>query len=435
MPARKTKTEKPPPENAQTENAPLAHRLRPQKPEEIAGQKHLLAANAPLAACLAGAPLHSMILWGPPGCGKTTLAKLLAKQSGAKWVSLSAAGGSAREARAVMEEQAEGGAQTVLFMDEAHRFNKAQQDAFLPHLESGRIVFIGATTENPSFEINSALLSRVAVYPMRPLEEEALAAVLRRAENELQIAVAKTAAQIFINHCGGDARRLLNAFEAAAQNAKEKTIGEDDAKNALGEAAKRFDKRGDRFYEQISALHKSVRGSDPDAALYWLCRMLQGGCDPLYISRRLARMASEDIGLAEPGALAIAQAADRAYRQLGSPEGELALAQAAAYLACAPKSNAVYSAFQKMSRAVKNDRDREVPPHLCNAPTRLMKQIGKGEGYRYAHDEPEAYAAGVNYFPADMKPLRFYQPVDRGLETKIKEKLNRLRALDANHKK
>ena len=343
-----------------------------------------------------------------------------------------------REAKQVIEQAQESRGENiarVLFVDEVHRFNKAQQDAFLPHIESGLLTFIGATTENPSFEINNALLSRVAVYTLQPLNEDALTLVLNRAAQTLQIKISADAAQLLIQHADGDARRLLNATDTAAVSTKEKTMDAKTAATAIGESARRFDRGGDYFYDQISALHKSVRGSDPDATLYWLCRMLDGGCDPLYVSRRLVRMASEDIGLAEPGALALAIAADRAYRHLGTPEGELALAQVAVYLACAPKSNAVYKAFGKTAKFVKQDTSREVPPHLCNAPTRLMKEMGKGKDYRYAHDEPEGYAAGENYFPEGMTPLRFYTPTERGIEAKIKEKLTRLRKLDAEHKK
>lgn len=420
---------------------PLADRLRPQTPQQLAGQAHLLAENLPIARCLAGAPLHSMILWGPPGCGKTTLAKMLAEKSGAKWFSLSAAAGSMRDAKAAMEQaqqQSDAGAPApVLFVDEVHRFNKAQQDAFLPYVESGRIILIGATTENPSFEINNALLSRVAVYVLRPLDDDALAAVLCRAADSLAVAFADDAARMLVRYADGDARKMINAAQnaslAATTTESGKVIQAAAAADAISTSARRFDRGGDYFYEQISALHKSVRGSDPDAALYWLCRMLDGGCDPLYITRRLMRMASEDIGLAEPNALALCLSADRAFRQLGAPEGELALAQAAVYLACAPKSNAVYTAFGKMRRYVKNDRSREVPPHLCNAPTKLAKQSGKGKNYRYAHDEEDGYAAGEDYFPDDMKPLRFYQPSGRGIEAKIKQKLQLLRQRDADY--
>lgn len=435
---------------------PLADILRPQNTGELAGQSHLLADGMPIARCLAGTPLHSMLLWGPPGCGKTTLAKMLADKSGAKWFSLSAAAGSMREAKAAMEEAKQqtstGGGAPVLFVDEVHRFNKAQQDAFLPDVESGRVIFIGATTENPSFEINSALLSRLAVYILRPLDDVALAGILRRAADVLGVGFDDDAAAMIIGYADGDGRRLVNAAQnaALAANAEDEKDNNDGkagkkgkgktiirssaAANAIGEVARRFDKGGDMFYEQISALHKSVRGSDPDASLYWLCRMLDGGCDPLYIARRLTRMASEDIGLAEPGALSLCIAAEQAFRRMGAPEGELALAQAAVYLACAPKSNAVYAAFGKMRRYVKGDKSREVPPHLCNAPTTLAKQTGKGKHYRYAHDEEGGYAAGEDYFPEGITPLRFYQPTGRGIEAKIKQKLHILRQRDADYK-
>lgn len=412
---------------------PLAERLRPAKADEIGGQAHLLSSGMSLAAVLAGsAPLYSMVLWGPPGCGKTTLARVLAGVSTADWFSLSAVTAGLREVRAVIGEAealraAANGRQRVLFVDEVHHFNKSQQDAFLPHIENGLFVLIGATTENPSFELNRALLSRLTVHVLKPLDISALTAIARRAAARLKLPLTDEAATELAVLADGDARRLLNILEQAAA---EGDLCKAAILRTAGEAVRRFDKGGDNFYEQISALHKSVRGSDPDAALYWLCRMLDGGADPRYISRRLVRIASEDIGLTDPRALALALEADAAYRQLGKPEGELALAQAAVYLACVPKSDAVYRAFGKMQALVKADGSRPVPARLCNAPTALLKQIGRGKGYRHAHEETEGYAAGEHYFPDDMPARRFYAPSERGLEAKIKARLAALRARD-----
>lgn len=417
---------------------PLAERARPAAAAEIFGQAHLLGEGMPLAAALSGnAPLYSMVLWGPPGCGKTTLARALSAASKAREFSLSAAFAGLREVRAVIAEaevlRAKNDArQRVLFLDEAHRFNKSQQDAFLPHLETGLLTLIAATTENPSFELNNALLSRLTVHVLRPLDAAALAAVARRAADLLGAVLSAAAAEKLAALADGDARRMLNIMEIAVAGGglDEESIG-----RAAGGAARRFDKNGDDFYNQISALHKSVRGGDPDAALYWLCRMLDGGADPRYIGRRLIRIASEDIGLADPRALELTLAADAAFRRLGAPEGLLALAQAAAYLACAPKSDAVYRAFGKMTQFARAAGSLPPPPHLCNAPTKLMKEIGFGEGYRHAHDEADGYAAGVNYFPEGMTPPRFYIPSGRGIEAKIKARLLELRGRDAAHQK
>lgn len=418
-------------------DAPLAARMRPQAVDALAGQAHLLAAGMPLARVLSGdAPPHSMLLWGPPGCGKTTLARLLAQRANAKWFQLSAVTAGVRDVRAVIDDAkamlASGDArQRVLFVDEAHHFNKTQQDAFLPHVESGLFVLVGATTENPSFELNNALLSRLSVYHLRPLPEAALAEILHRAEKEISRRVDDDAKKALLRLADGDARRMLNVLERAAE------AGDVDlpaVERAAGDGGRQFDKGGDFYYAQISALHKSVRGSDPDAALYWLCRLLDGGADPRYVGRRLIRIASEDVGLADPRALTLAIDADNAYRQLGSPEGELALAEAAVYLACLPKSDAVYRAFGDMRAFIRKDGTRPVPPHLQNAPTALMKAEGLGQGYRHAHDEADAHAAGVHYFPDGMRPLRYYSPTERGLEKNIAARLRELRARDEKAK-
>jgi putative ATPase len=381
-----------------------------------------------------------MILWGPPGVGKTTLARLMAKAFDAEFIAISAVLSGVKEirdavARAELALQ-QSGRHTILFVDEVHRFNKGQQDAFLPHVERGLLTFVGATTENPSFEVNSALLSRAAVYVLQPLTEDELAALFDRASKEALkgTAFAEGAKALLIASADGDARRLYNMLEQAGMAAEEagrNELNEAFVRDALAQRLRRFDKGGDQFYDQISALHKSVRGSAPDAALYWLTRMLDGGVDPLYIGRRLVRMAAEDIGLADPRALRLALDACETYERLGSPEGELALAEAALYLAVAPKSNAAYHAFGAARELVRNDASRPVPLHLRNAPTRLMKELGHGREYRYAHDEPDAYAAGEDYFPEGMKPPEFYRPTTQGLEARIREHLQRLRQLDA----
>jgi putative ATPase len=429
--------------NAGHDGRPLADRMRPRTLEEFAGQGHLVGAGAPLARAVAGAGLHSMVLWGPPGSGKTTLARLIASQYAAEFIALSAVLAGVKDVRAAVERaqafKAEG-RRTVLFLDEVHRFNKAQQDAFLPWVEDGTLTFIGATTENPSFELNSALLSRARVYVLKALSREALLAILRQALADPERglgqrapALAPEQLEALADAADGDARRALNLLELAADLAEETAAGVralDEATLAglLAGGHRRFDKRGEAFYDQISALHKSVRGTDPDAALYWLARMLDGGCDPAYIARRILRMASEDIGNADPRGLALALDAWDAYERLGSPEGELALAQAVAYLACAPKSNAVYRAFGAAQADAARLGSLPVPLHLRNAPTKLMQGLGYGRDYRYAHDEEGGYAAGEDYFPEEMSPRRYYEPPPRGLELKIGEKLAALRA-------
>ena len=419
-------------DSASDEGRPLADRIRPTAIEDVVGQDHLLGAGAPLGRLVDEGRLHSMILWGPPGSGKTTLAKLLAERAGMRWISLSAVLGGVRDVREAVQSARATlrlGERTVLFVDEVHRFNKAQQDAFLPHVEKGTVTFIGATTENPSFEVNAALLSRARVYVLKPLDQAALGQVLRRAEALLDVSVAEAGKELLIDLGDGDARRLLNILETVAQLA-DGAIDEELIRQAAGNRWRRFDKGGDAFYEQISALHKAVRGSATDAALYWCCRMLDGGCDPRYITRRLVRMASEDIGNADPRALQLTLAAADAYDRLGSPEGELAIAQAVLYLASVPKSNAAYRAFGAAMDHVRATPSYNVPMHLRNAPTRLMKEMGYGENYRYAHDEKGAYAAGECYLPEELAGQRYYQPTDRGLEAKIKARLERLSALD-----
>ena len=421
---------------------PLAAELRPARAEDFVGQSHLLAPGKPLRRCLDAQPLHSMILWGPPGVGKTTLARLLCAAAHSRMLSLSAVmdGVKAiREAVAAGRAERAAGRQCVLFVDEVHRFNKAQQDAFLPFVEDGTLTLIGATTENPAFELNSALLSRARVYRLRPLGEAELQTILRRGADALGLALSEAQTQRLALAADGDARRALNLLELAHgladAGANSPPHGRahlsDDALNELLQGrARRFDKGGDEFYDQISALHKAVRGSSPDGALYWYARMLDGGCDPLYVARRVIRMASEDIGNADPRALSLSLDAWQTLERLGSPEGELALAQAIVYLACVPKSNAVYTAYRAARRAVDEGGSEPVPAHLRNAPTALAKAEGHGAGYRYAHDEPGAFAAGERYLPSSLAERRFYEPTERGLEGKIRARLEDLRRLD-----
>jgi putative ATPase len=421
---------------------PLAERMRPATLDEYAGQLHLLAAGKPLRRAIEESRPHSMLFWGPPGTGKTTLARLITHYWKAEFLTLSAVLAGVKEIRAAVEVARQNrellGRSTVLFVDEVHRFNKAQQDAFLPHIEDGTLLFIGATTENPSFELNNALLSRVRTYVLRSLTQADIHAVLQRALQDadkglgdLQVQAEATVLDALAAAADGDARRALNWLEIAADLAEETADGLQitavTVKEVVAESVRRFDKGGDLFYEQISALHKSVRGTDPDAALYWMCRMLDGGCDPLYIARRIVRMATEDIGNADPRGLQLALNAWDTYERLGSPEGELALAQAVVYLACAAKSNAVYTAYKLAMADAKQSGSLDVPMHLRNAPTKLMKALDYGKGYRYAHDEKDAYASGENYFPDELKGRRYYAPVERGLEIKIREKLEALR--------
>jgi len=418
--------------------APLAERMRPSTVADVVGQQHLLGPGKPLRLAFESRKLHSMILWGPPGVGKTTLARLMADAFDADFLALSAVLSGVKEIREAIARAEQGlqqrGRNTILFVDEVHRFNKSQQDAFLPFVEQGLITFIGATTENPSFEVNGALLSRAAVYVLQSLSDDDLLELIRRAAALMPgVSLDEGAQRALAGLADGDGRRLLNLLEqvgVAAAQEKRSSIDEALVRAVLSQGGRRFDKGGDAFYDQISALHKSVRGSAPDAALYWLVRMLDGGADPLYLGRRLVRMASEDIGLADPRALRLTLDACETYERLGSPEGELALAQATLYLAVAPKSNASYKAYNAARQLVSTDASRPVPAHLRNAPTRLMKDLGFGKTYRYAHDEPGAYAAGEHYFPEGMRNPGFYDPTDRGMEAKIREKLAHLRELD-----
>ncbi len=426
---------------------PLADRMRPQSVDEFAGQQHILAPEKPLRVAIENSRLHSMVFWGPPGTGKTTLARIIANSCEAQFISLSAVLSGVKDIRAAIEQARQYrdvyNKDTVLFVDEAHRFNKSQQDAFLPFVEDGTVTFIGATTENPSFELNNALLSRVRVYVLKSLEVDDIKNILQKAltDNEKGLAdqaltIEDSAMHKLADIADGDARKALNLLEIASDLSEENTISDELIEEVLsGGGVRRFDKGGEAFYDQISALHKSVRGSSPDASLYWYARMLDGGCDPLYIARRVVRMASEDIGNADPRGLRLALDAWETQERLGSPEGELAIAQAIVYLACAAKSNAVYKAYNTVMSDVKSSASHKVPLHLRNAPTKLMKELDYGKEYRYAHNEPEAYAAGEHYFPEAMREQHYYHPVDRGMEIKIAEKLARLRNLDKQAKK
>ena len=420
--------------------APLAERMRPHALDEVVGQSHLLGPGKPLRLAFEAGKPHSMILWGPPGVGKTTLARLMAHGFNAEFIAISAVLSGVKDIRDAVQRAEltlqQSGRHTLMFVDEVHRFNKAQQDAFLPYVERGLLTFIGATTENPSFEVIGALLSRATVYVLQPLSDGDLAILLERALGHCsrRLVLDEQARELVIGYADGDARRLLNMVEqidtaAAARGAPE--VGAALVREALTQSLKRFDKGGEQFYDQISALHKSVRGSAPDAALYWMCRMLDGGADPRYVGRRVVRMAVEDVGLADPRALRIALDACETYERLGSPEGELALAEGVLYMAVAPKSNAVYGAYNAARALIREDKSRPVPERLRNAPTQLMKELGYGRDYRYAHDEPGAYAAGENYFPDGMPGGNFYEPTERGLEAKIRARLAELRQLDA----
>jgi len=426
---------------------PLADRMRPVSLQQFTGQQHILGEGKPLRRAIESRQLHSMVFWGPPGTGKTTLARIIAESADARFLSLSAVLSGVKDIRQAIDTARQyreaDGKDTVLFVDEVHRFNKSQQDAFLPHVEDGTVVFIGATTENPSFELNNALLSRLRVYVLKSLDITDIISIIRQAledrENglgELGISLEQDTLEKLALFADGDARRALNILEIASDLAVDGLVSSDLIEQVIsGGSLRRFDKGGEAFYDQISALHKSVRGSEPDAALYWFVRMIDGGCDPLYIARRVVRMASEDIGNADPRGLRLALDAWETQERLGSPEGELTIAQAILYLACAPKSNAVYTAFNEAMADVRSGGSYEVPLHLRNAPTKLMKGLDYGKGYRYAHNEADAYAAGEQYFPEDMPVRQYYRPVNRGLEQSIAEKLERLRQMDKQAKK
>ncbi len=414
---------------------PLADRMRPVNFDQVFGQSHLLGKDKPLRQAIESNKLHSMLFWGPPGTGKTTIARLIARYSDARFLPISAVLSGVKDIREAIEQARQHQGKTVLFVDEVHRFNKSQQDAFLPYIEDGTIVFVGATTENPSFELNNSLLSRTRTYVLKPIASDDIELVLRRAlsdeENGLGrmgLGIDEEACQMLVRAADGDARRVLTFLEIIGDLIESKQIDTDMVREVVAQGLRRFDKKADLFYEQISALHKSVRGSDPDAALYWFCRMIDGGCDPIYIARRVVRMAIEDIGIADPRGLELTLNGWQTYERLGSPEGELAIAQGIVYLACAAKSNALYRAYQMAMQDARESGSLEVPKHLRNAPTALMKSQGYGEGYRYAHDEAGAFAAGENYFPDGFDAKQYYQPVDRGLEIKIAEKLEYLRS-------
>lgn len=413
---------------------PLADRMRPRQLDQVFGQSHLLGVDKPLRQAIEANKLHSMLFWGPPGTGKTTIARLIAKYSDARFLTISAVLSGVKEIREAIEQARQHQGKTVLFVDEVHRFNKSQQDAFLPFIEDGTILFVGATTENPSFELNNALLSRTRTYVLKPISTDEIEKVVRRALEDredglgdLGLSIDDDACQMLVNAADGDARRALTYVEIISDLVETKKIDSKLVAEIVAQGLRRFDKKGDLFYEQISALHKSVRGSDPDAALYWFCRMIDGGCDPIYISRRVVRMAIEDIGIADPRGLELTLNGWQTFERLGSPEGELAIAQGIVYLACAAKSNAVYNAYREAMEDAKNSGSLEVPLHLRNAPTQFMKEQGYAENYRYAHDEADAFAAGEHYFPEEMSAKQYYHPVDRGLEIKIAEKLEFLR--------